>query len=216
MIVSVGWKKMAEWNEKGSIHVIRGPMFSGKSSKLLVKADKLERVYGKDKVIYINYAKDTRYSETAAISSHNGLKKHAIVIDHSLGGHFSKCKEDQQKLKDSRVVVIDEGQFFHDICNFATKAATDGKRVIVGALDYDFTLTPFREIQKLSLSAEKISRCVSVCSQCHSKKAIFSCLRSAPTVKGIEIIGGSDLYEVRCRHCVQTYLHGDIENLFLP
>ena len=54
------------------ISVIYGPMFSGKTTKLLELYNLYVKMYGKDKCIAINYILDNRYGENR-LTSHNKL-----------------------------------------------------------------------------------------------------------------------------------------------
>ena len=54
---------------RGSVSVFFGPMFSGKSTTLLKKIEKYEKL-GKS-VLVVNYAHDNRYSNDAMMVTHN-------------------------------------------------------------------------------------------------------------------------------------------------
>lgn len=54
--------------QRGSVSVFFGPMFSGKSTSLLKKIVKHET--RGSKVLVVNYAHDTRYSEDASLVTH--------------------------------------------------------------------------------------------------------------------------------------------------
>ena len=55
--------------EAGSIELIYGPMFSGKSSELLRKIRRFE--HAKKKCLVINYQHDNRYSLADEMATHD-------------------------------------------------------------------------------------------------------------------------------------------------
>ena len=113
----------------GSIEVICGPMFAGKSEEIIRRIRRIE--YAKKKVICFKPGIDNRYSPDEIVS-HNMTKKKSYVISSS---------KDILKYLDDDVyaVVIDEVQFLdHDIVSLCEQLANKGIRVIVGGLDLDF------------------------------------------------------------------------------
>lgn len=55
--------------ESGSIEIIYGPMFSGKSSELLRKIRRFE--HAKKKCLVINYLFDNRYTDCDEMATHD-------------------------------------------------------------------------------------------------------------------------------------------------
>lgn len=113
---------------RGSVSVFFGPMFSGKSTSLLKKIIKYETL-GK-KVLVINYAHDTRYSEDASLVTH-------AKASHKANKCF-ELKEVDDVFMNYDVIAIDEGQFFHDCAEKCDEYANAGKKVFVAALDATF------------------------------------------------------------------------------
>jgi thymidine kinase len=97
---------------KGSLEMIIGPMFAGKSTELLRRVQK-HAISGKS-CLYVKYAADTRY-DTTCISTHDQLKREAHQV--------SKMSELGDIWMNYDVIGIDEGQFFPDIVDFCENAA---------------------------------------------------------------------------------------------
>jgi thymidine kinase len=95
-------------------------------------------------------------------------------------------------------IGIDEAQFFPDLISFCSRMATEGKIVIVAALDGTFQRKPFGKVLELVPLAESIIKLNAVCMIC-SKDAPFTKRIGSETA--IEIIGGSDKYFAVCRKC---------------
>ena len=132
------------------LELLVGPMYSGKSTMLIQRAERFERQ--KKHVLYVKYAQDNRYSVNS-ISTHQLVMKPALlvqdlveVIDHI---------QDRQDLPVD-VVVIDEGQFIKNIDLVDDLVSKHKKVVIVSALDSDFKREPFRQITDLIAKAERV------------------------------------------------------------
>ena len=114
----------------GSITLIIGCMFSGKSTEImrLIKRYKIL----KKQILIINHITDQRYA-TSSISTHDQQQ-----IECEMAASLMPIKQ-TEKYRDSQVIVIEEAQFFTDLFNFATIAADlDDKTVIVAGLSGDF------------------------------------------------------------------------------
>eukprot|EP00200_Dunaliella_tertiolecta_P001087 CAMPEP_0202364696 /NCGR_PEP_ID=MMETSP1126-20121109/16007_1 /ASSEMBLY_ACC=CAM_ASM_000457 /TAXON_ID=3047 /ORGANISM="Dunaliella tertiolecta, Strain CCMP1320" /LENGTH=208 /DNA_ID=CAMNT_0048959403 /DNA_START=162 /DNA_END=786 /DNA_ORIENTATION=+ len=120
----------------GSVHLIMGAMFAGKTSELLRR---VREEQGKGlNVLLLKSCKDTRYT-AAHISSHSGERL--------------PCKE-----------ANDESQFFSDLTEFVTTAAdVDGKHVIVAGLDGDFQRRKFGQLLDLVPMAEGVTKLHGLC-----------------------------------------------------
>ena len=91
----------------GKIIVIIGPMFSGKSTKLIEIINRY--VYKKKKVIMLKFHMDTRYSEKDILVTHDNREYPAIPV--------SEIGPMMDTIKDYEVIGIDEGQFYVDVYN---------------------------------------------------------------------------------------------------
>ncbi|XP_055337471.1 thymidine kinase, cytosolic-like isoform X2 [Paramacrobiotus metropolitanus] len=172
---------------RGSIQLIFGPMFSGKTTELLRRINRYK--IAKYKVLLLKYAKDVRYEENC-VSTHD---RHAVPARNAV--MLKECTEECYAYD---VIGIDEGQFFPDILEFAEHLANCGKTIIVAALDGTFQRGPFGDIVHLVPKAENIVKLSAVCIICNSDAA-FTRRYSAETA--VELIGGSDKYMAVCREC---------------
>jgi len=90
--------------KKGSIEMIIGPMFAGKSTELLRRVRRLE-IAGR-KCLHIKYVADTRY-DAECITTHDNNKIKAVCV--------KTLAEIGDKWKNYDVIGVDEGQFFTDV-----------------------------------------------------------------------------------------------------
>lgn len=179
----------------GSIEVICGPMFAGKSEEIIRRIRRIE--YAKKKVVCFKPGIDNRYS-LDEIVSHNKSKKKSYVI--------SSSKDIAQYIQeDTYAVVIDEVQFLdRGIIDVCEDLANKGIRVIVGGLDLDFRGEPFSIMPELLARAEEVTKLTAICVKCGENAT-----RTQRIVNGmpafyedpIVIIGASESYEPRCRRC---------------
>ncbi len=107
---------------KGSIEVITGSMFCGKTDELIRRLRRA--AIARQKVQVFKPAVDTRYA-LEKVTSHAGAKFDALPVEDS--------REILEHLEtDVTVVAIDEAQFFDDgIVDVACELAERGIRVIV-------------------------------------------------------------------------------------
>lgn len=178
----------------GTIEVICGPMFAGKSEELLRRINRL--VYAKKKFLVFKPSIDNRYSETEVVS-HNQHKYKAIAL------------MDPKKIldyyeNDLDAICIDEIQFFDEaIIEVIDFYANHGVRVIVAGLDMDFKGDPFMITAKLLAKAEYVTKLTAICTVCGK-----SATRTQRLINGepasindpVVLVGASESYEARCRH----------------
>lgn len=173
----------------GSIEVICGSMFSGKTEELIrrLKRAQIARL----RVEIFKPKTDIRYDETAVVS-HNQNAIPSNPIDHS--SSMLLLITDNVD-----VVGVDEAQFFDDelphVCN---TLANRGIRVIVAGLDMDFKGVPFGPMPALMAMAESVTKVQAVCVQC-GNPALYS-YRLVPDGAKI-LLGEKESYEPRCRTC---------------
>ena len=175
-------------NKKGTIEVICGPMFSGKTEELIRRL--VRGQIAKKNVSIFKNAVDNRYSDEYVVS-HNQNKIKCQPI--------KEAKEIFNFSKEIDIVGIDETQFFDlsiiDVCN---KLANDRKRVIVAGLDRDYKSIPFKPMANLLAHAEKITKLSSICIVC-GDYAYFS--QRLTDDKTQILVGETNEYEARCRKC---------------
>lgn len=172
----------------GSIEVICGGMFSGKTEELLRRARRA--LIAGQKLILIKPYQDNRYSETSVVS-HDKNQMESISV--------STAHEIIPLVQDKDVVCIDEAQFFDlDLIEVVNQIANNGKRVILAGLDMDYEGKPFEPVPQLLAIAEYITKLHAICSQ-SGLMANFS-QRVTESTERI-VVGESEAYEPRARHC---------------
>jgi len=172
----------------GHIDVICGPMFSGKSEELIRRVRRLQ--IAKLKVQIFKHGIDDRYHATRVVS-HSSQSLEATPVN--------KPIEILQKLLDStRVVAIDEVQFFDEgIIDVVNKLARRGIRVICAGLDQDFKGKPFGPMAELLAIADDVAKIHAVCTVCGGTAT--KTYRKNPKNADQVLVGESNLYEARCR-----------------
>jgi thymidine kinase len=179
---------MMEEKSCGKIELILGPMFSGKSTRLIETIRKC--VYKNKKTVMIKFIGDQRYSKKSEVVTHDLIKYDSIDC-RNLTDSFDT-------LKNYDIIGIDEGQFFPDLVEISEKLAHLKKTVIIAALNGDFRMEPFPVIAKIIPKADKIKLLKAYCFNCH-RDAKFS-LRIVQSNETV-LIGAGEAYKPACREC---------------
>ncbi len=171
----------------GSIEVVCGPMFSGKTEELIRRIKRAQ--IAKQRVQIFKPAIDVRYDVEDVVShSSQAIKSEPVesAVDILL------------RLKDStRVVAIDEVQFFDEnIITVVTKLAARGYRVICAGLDLDFRAQPFGPMPTLLALADEVMKIHAICTICGAPATRSQRLSAK---KERVLLGEKDAYEARCR-----------------
>ena len=182
--------------QSGSLEVICGPMFSGKSEELIRRLRRAK--IAKQQVIAFKPAIDNRYS-LDHVASHNGSTIEALPMEHGSAMRTIALNEEVS------VIGIDEVQFFPaDIVNLIYDLILHGKRVIVAGLDLDFRGIPFGCMPILLALANKVSKLQAICTQCGDDAYFTQRLVNGNPAKyndPLILIGAQEGYQARCRHC---------------
>ena len=184
-----GDERLRRRNELGgSIEVICGSMFSGKTEELIRRLRRAQ--IAKLQVEIFKPKTDTRYDETAVVS-HDLNSIHSTPVDHSSAILLYGSN--------SQIVGIDEAQFFDDeLPEVCVKLANKGVRVIVAGLDMDFAGKPFGPMPALMAIAEEVTKVHAFCVKCGGP-ALFS-YRLVENQTQL-LLGEKESYEPRCRVC---------------
>jgi thymidine kinase len=190
---------MAHPSTSGWLELICGSMFSGKTEELLRRVRRAE--IARKKVQLFKPQIDNRYG-LERVASHNGVAREDVIV-------VSTPLELLDRLDaETEVVAIDEVQFFDwaiaDVCN---TLADSGRRVIAAGLDQDFRGEPFGPMPLLLALAERVDKLNAICVCCGANASRTQRLidgRPARYDDPIILVGGSESYEARCRHCHQT------------
>ena len=174
--------------QNGSIEVICGSMFSGKTEELLRRLKRAE--FSKLTVAVFKPQVDKRYDNQKVVS-HDKNTIGAISIESA---------EDILKLTNQiQVVAIDEAQFFDsELVTVCTKLANSGIRVIIAGLDMDFLGKPFGIMPELLAIAEHITKVHAICIDCC---AIANHSFRKTNNKNLIQIGEKEEYKPLCRGC---------------
>ncbi len=177
----------------GSIEVITGSMFCGKTEELIRRLRRA--TIAKQKVQVFKPAIDNRYAEEK-VTSHAGANFAALPIQQATD--VLEHLDD-----DTTVVAIDEAQFFDPEIIVVTQQLADrGIRVIAAGLDMDFRGEPFGPMPILMSQAEEVSKLHAICVVCGEEASRTQRLvdgRPARYDDPVVIVGASELYEARCR-----------------
>jgi len=189
----------------GYLEVIIGPMYSGKTSYLLNIFKQYS--YCNCDVLVFNHDTDNRYDESM-LSTHDKLKIPCTKTDELL-----KYVESEEFNK-SKVILINEGQFFKDLFAFTLYAVeSKSKHVYVCGLDGDFKRKKFGQINDLISYSDKVTKLTSLCYSCkNGNKAIFS---HRLTNEKQQHVVGSDNYVPLCRSCYLKHNNLDLSDYIL-
>ena len=177
----------------GSLTVITGSMFSGKTEELIRRLRRA--LYARRSVQVFKHALETR-SDFTEIRSHNGVPHEA--------GAVSTSEELLERIEpETDVVAVEEAQFFDEgIVDACRSLADSGYQVIVAGLDMDFRGRPFGPMPNLLAEADEVVKLRAICARCgrdasRSQRLIDGkpAPASAPTI----IVGAQETYEARCR-----------------
>ena len=187
---------MFHGSRPGSIEVIAGVMFSGKSEELIRRVRRA--IIARRKVQVFKSHLDARYAGLYRISSHDGLEIDAAPVD-TAGEIFRLVRPD------SEMVAIDEAQFLDpEIVEVSSTLAARGVRVVLAGTDTDFRGEPFGPMGALMAIAELVDKLRAICVvcgdlACRNQRLIDGrpARYDSPTI----MVGGRESYEARCRHC---------------
>ena len=180
----------------GSIELVCGSMFSGKTEELLRRIRRAE--IARRRVQIFKPHIDARYG-LQRVASHNGVAREDVVVVATAAAIL------EQLQAETNVVAIDEIQFFDwSVADICTKLADAGRRVIAAGLDQDFRGEPFGPMPLLMALAERVDKLQAICVCCGAPASRTQRLidgRPARYDDPIILVGGSESYEARCRQC---------------
>jgi thymidine kinase len=214
---------------KSYLELIIGPMFSGKTSRL-IDVFKQHDFCGNHPIV-INFSGDNRYSDFQTHLSTHDERKIPCIRASNLNGIFDiehgKSQEsfdkainsfgdDLEKIKlynslydsnyptFSNVILINEGQFFEDLFEWTLFMVYIMKKsVYIAGLDGDYLRKPIGRILELIPHSNKTTKLTSLCYNCkNGTQAIFS---HRVTSEQEQIVIGSDNYIPLCRDCYIGY-----------
>jgi thymidine kinase len=201
---------ISEYNS-GYLEIIMGPMFSGKTSRLV-------EIYKQCKfcnipVVVINHVIDNRYDDEL-MSTHDKIKIPCIkteklrdiwkmtLNDTNYELNKEHRLQDKIQVELSDVILINEGQFFPDLYDIVVEMLKMNKKIYVCGLDGDFERKKFGQILDLVPLCDKVHKLTSLCSLCkNGNSGIFS---MRLTNEKEQTVVGSDNYIPVCRVCYKN------------
>ncbi len=185
----------------GSLELIIGPMFSGKTSRLIELynqynniQNKKNIIVNKNRVFAINYDKDIRYGVNK-ITSHNGKEIDCTSTNNLYALEYN---ENSNKLNLAEYIFINEAQFFKDLKEWVLiQIEKYGKNIILCGLDSDYKREKFGQIWDLIPHANKITKLTGTCNNCN-KPSIYT---HRLTNESEQEIIGTNNYIPLCRVC---------------
>lgn len=176
----------------GRIEVIVGSMFSGKTEELIRRMRRAE--IAKQRIQIFKPSTDTRY-HADYVTSHSAQKLPSTTV--------TSANEIYKHLDElTRVIGIDEGQFFDDsLVDVVEKLANQGLRVIIAGLDMDWQGKPFEPMPHLMAIAEDVTKQHAICVTCGESASRTQRLSAS---RKTVLVGDANAYEARCRSCYES------------
>jgi thymidine kinase len=180
----------------GSIEVVCGPMFCGKSEELIRRLRR--STIARYAVVCVKPSIDDRHGVDDVIS-HAGSRIAARAI--------ADPRELLELRGEADVIGIDEAQFFDSrLVGVCEDLAAFGLNVICAGLDRDYRGLPFGPMPELLSIADRVTKLQAVCVQCGGDATLSQRLvdgAPAPFDDATVVVGGAERYEARCRGCFE-------------
>jgi thymidine kinase len=194
----------------GYLELIIGPMYAGKTSKIIDIYKQCQ--FCNIPVVVINHSLDTRYDNTL-LSSHDKIMIPCIKTNKlSNVYNFKNLRQPylnnnenyalKVKIEEADVVLINEGQFFEDLCECVEYMLKNCKKVYIAGLDGDFERKKFGQILDLIPLCDKVTKLTSLCSMC--KNGALGIFSKRLTNEKEQTVIGSDNYIPVCRNCYEA------------
>jgi thymidine kinase len=196
------------------LEVIVGPMFSGKTERLIARLNRAS--YARKRIRILKPAHDTRTQGSIASRAVNpdGTTEvtatlHAVMVRGAADFAALTAADDYD------VLAVDEAQFFpldepmsdalgwfgRGIRDLLRRRARSDLRIIVAGLDMDFAEAPFGPIPGLLAMADHVEKLTGVCMICGDDGGYIS-HRIIPGEAQL-VVGDAGEYQVRCRACYE-------------
>lgn len=200
-------------NNTSKVIIVKGPMFAGKSSKLIeIYSTKCKN----NTIICIKYHADARYCDTNFIATHPNMEGNSTTLKADYVCSKLDLNEDlineikhiKQNSENPVIVLIDEVQFFKNVGSFVNSIICVGIQVYCFGLNYDFKRELFPSMKELLDLESKpfVVELSSVCSDCNNP-ALYTRLNKIELRSQLtgsndnELIGGAEKYSSTCLDC---------------
>jgi thymidine kinase len=180
-----------------SLELLIGPMFAGKSSAIQ-SIIRRHQALGWN-VFVVTNSIDTRYTTEPAIVNHDKVMMPARATNNLM------TLVDDPEYVLSRLVVIEEAQFFPDLVPFVLQTVDKcGKHVVVVGLDGDAERRPFGHVLDLVPHSDRVTKLTAMCKMCKDgTPAIFTFASREDAVvaanEGQPCVGADEKYVPLCR-----------------
>lgn len=183
---------------KGKLTVIAGPMFSGKTGKLVAMVEVFTRMG--HKVLTVKPKLDDRFGGRSELHSHDHHTTQAIVVD----GEAPDIIEQKILGTGADKVIFDEVQFFDrtKMIQIILHLKKRGLHVIAAGLLYDYMRRPFGGTPDLLGLADERLELFSICQKCGSLARHSE--RVGGSKKQVDV-GSEDKYIAVCEKCHKIY-----------
>jgi thymidine kinase len=176
-----------------SLDLVIGPMFAGKSSRILSIVSRHISI-GR-RVLVVKHSSDVRYGDEDDIITHDDRRTPCIRI-----AALNQVQDSQ--IREFDVIIVDEAHFFRGLVPFVRRVVDEmRKSLFLVGLDGDSNRMPFGELLQCIPLADRVERITALCHRCgDGTPGIFTYRRQGPHDQQV-IVGGSDMYETLCRQC---------------
>ena len=176
-----------------SLDIILGPMFAGKSSRILSIVSRYSSL-GMS-VLVVTHASDARYSLDNELVTHDQRRIPSLRV-HALN------EIPVESIAEAQVILVDEAQFFSGLVTFARRIVEEFRKTLyLIGLDGDSQREPFGDLLRCIPLADRVERLTALCHQCaDGTPGLFSHRIRGPSDQQV-IVGGQDTYEALCRRC---------------
>ena len=172
----------------GYLELILGPMFSGKSSRLIQIVRKYKTL--NQRILIVKPIIDNRYSKKSEIITHDKITEPCMSC--------SNLEVIADLINNYDVILIEEGQFFADLYTYVIEWCKT-KQIYIAGLNGDANKQLFGEIHKLIPHADEIIFMKALCKICNDgTPAIFT--KKIISNDNVIQVGGAELYSAVCRN----------------
>lgn len=189
---------------RGEIVAIHGPMFAGKTTELLLKANVHARCGHRIYMIAPDMSRRQSDASPTALSSHDRLLAECQATYIMPSALFEHCRELITK-RSVDVVFIDEAQFFSQLIEAARALRRAGIRVYVAGLTLTSDRKPFGEMHALLDYADERIELKAVCRMCNTYNATLTYRRPEFRDGNDVLIGGDREYAPACQLCFEEH-----------
>lgn len=190
--------KLVEEPQNKNLIVITGPMFAGKTTKIL----NLYNQYNPNNTLVFNHTFDNRYADNNnVISTHNKDKINCIKFK-NVNDIKLYCLDKFNNNMIIKNIIIDECQFFKDIDILTNKLFNilpNIENIVCAGLDFDAKGNMFNLcFQNLIDNCNILYKLKAQCHICKLPAKYTSCLVSNTLDKNNVLVGSKETYQPSC------------------